>query len=341
MLELNIAGTNRLPSANWQLKLPSGITAIVGPSGAGKTSLLRAIAGLDDLRGGDIVLNDAPFNAPLEKRRVGMVFQEPRLLNHLSVRDNIVLDRKSTQSVEALAQALDILPLLDRSPASLSGGEQQRVMMARALYIDPSLMLFDEPLSAVDPALKSQLLTLVRTLFAKRDMPTLYVTHHMDEAAKIADHLLVMRDMKIIDFGPVAATMAGLKDDQFFDGGVSSLISGKVEKIEPDYALAHIKVGHQQIEVPDHHLHVDDEVRLRIWARDVLLAAARVKGLSARNQLDGIIDRIIQVDEARSDVIVKIEGEVLRARVMNKTIAELQFTPGSKVVAIFKSVSIE
>jgi molybdate transport system ATP-binding protein len=341
MLELQIAGTTRLNDANWQIKIPKGITAIVGPSGAGKTSLLRAIAGLDGLAAGKVLLSGKTLEQKPQARNVGMVFQEPRMLNHLSVKENIALGRKSDQRVEEIATQLGIEKLLDRSPAKLSGGEQQRVMIARALFVPPKIMLLDEPLSAVDPRLKSQLLQLVRELFAQRDIPTLYVTHHMDEAAKIADQLLVMRAREIVDFGPVAETMVRLQGDEFFERGVSSLLQGEVHAVEQDFELAEVQIGGQIIEVPSADVQVGSDVRLRIWARDVLLSKERVSGLSARNQLKGTIEHVIQIDKAKSDVIVRVEGELLRARVMNKTMKELGFDVGSDVVAIFKSVSIE
>jgi len=341
MLDVNVRGTRGNPEAEYRFSAAPGITAIVGPSGAGKTSLLRVIAGLDLPETGSIKLtgNDLPVSAA--QRQVGMVFQEPRLLPHYSVAQNIELGRQGPQSAKVLAERLGIDHLLHRYPAGLSGGEKQRVMIGRALFGAPKLILFDEPLSAIDPRLKADLIQLVRKHFAKAEVPVLYVTHQMEEAAQLAQNLIAIENGKIVAQGPIGETMARLDGPAFFENGITSLLSGTVQSIDDEYGLARISIGQQQVDLPRRDLKVDEQVRLRIWARDVLLAKNRLVGVSARNQLEGQIEMIRTFDRSQAEVLVRVEGEIVRARVMVKTIAELEMVIGQSVFVIFKSASVE
>lgn len=341
MLEVRIKGTRGNPSARYAFDAGSGITAVVGPSGAGKTSLLRVIAGLDRPLSGTVSLGGVELADKAEQRQIGMVFQEPRLLPHYTVEQNIELGRRGDISARQLADQLGIADLFDRFPSSLSGGEKQRVMIARALFGAPKLMLFDEPLSAIDPRLKGDLLSLIRRSFSKANIPVLYVTHQMDEAAQLAQNLITIDLGEIVAQGPLAQTMAQLDGPAFFENGITSLLSGSVSAIDDEFDLATIGVGTQQVDLPRKSLNVGDQVCLRIWARDVLLAKERLTGVSARNQLHGEIETIRLLDRSQADVLVRVEGDIVRARVMAKTIADLQMTIGQSVYVIFKSASVE
>ncbi|MGJ8528039.1 molybdenum ABC transporter ATP-binding protein [Maritalea sp.] len=341
MLEVDVQGIRGNPNAQYRFTAKAGITAIVGPSGAGKTSLLRAIAGLDEVRGGQIKLTGEVLPPKPEKRQLGMVFQEPRLLPHLNILQNIDLERVGPKPAAEIADQLGIGQLLGRSPRHLSGGEKQRVMIARALFGAPKMMLFDEPLSAIDPHLKSELVDLIRTQFGQANIPVLYVTHQIEEAAQLAHSLIAIEEGHIVAQGPLAATMAKLDGPSFFENGITSILSGLVTGIDQRFGLATVSVGQQQVDLVQKSLKLGDKVQLRIWARDVLLAKDRLTGVSARNQLAGEILSIDKVDIAHSDVLVRVEGEMVRARIMNKTAAELDMAVGHKIFVVFKSVSIE
>ena len=341
MLEVDVRGLRGNSNAKFKFAAKSGITAIVGPSGAGKTSLLRAIAGLDGVNGGQVKLNGDVLQPKSEMRQIGMVFQEPRLLPHLTILQNIELGRTGPKLAADLAEQLGISSLLARFPKYLSGGEKQRVMIGRALYGAPKLMLFDEPLSAIDQHLKRELIDLIRTQFAQANIPVLYVTHQIEEAAQLAHSLIAIESGKIVAQGPLASTMAKLDGPSFFENGITSVLSGAVTGIDQRFGLATISVGQQQVDLVQNSLNLGDKVQLRIWARDVLLAKDRLTGVSARNQLAGEVLSIDRVDLAQSDVLVRIEGEMVRARIMNKTVAELDMAVGQQVFVVFKSVSIE
>jgi len=183
----------------------TGVTALSGPSGSGKTSLLRCIAGLTRLPGrlrvaGEVWQDDRSF-LPAHRRPVGVVFQEPSLLSHLSVRGNLDYGARRSPtggtSLDDVVELLGLAPLLARSTTHLSGGERQRVALGRALLSRPKLLLMDEPLSSLDAASKAEILPYLDRLHRELSIPTLYVSHDAGEIARLADHVLHMREGKI------------------------------------------------------------------------------------------------------------------------------------------------
>lgn len=186
---------------------PKGITALVGPSGAGKTSLLRAIAGLARLPGrvvmdGEVWQEGRRF-VPVHKRALGMVFQESSLLSHLSVKDNLLFGYRrcvvpKTMSLDEVLPLLGLEPLIGRSTDNLSGGERQRVALGRALLSQPRLLLMDEPLSSLDAQSRAEILPFLETLHRTLSIPVLYVSHDAEEVARLADHVVSMNAGQIV-----------------------------------------------------------------------------------------------------------------------------------------------
>jgi molybdate transport system ATP-binding protein len=189
-----------------EFAIPStGVTALSGPSGSGKTSLLRCIAGLTRLPGrlrvaGEVWQDDRTF-LPAHRRPIGVVFQEPSLLPHLSVRGNLDYGARRAPaggtSFDDVVELLGLAPLLARSTTHLSGGERQRVALGRALLSQPQLLLMDEPLSSLDAASKAEILPYLDRLHRELSIPTLYISHDAGEIARLADHVLYMADGKI------------------------------------------------------------------------------------------------------------------------------------------------
>ncbi len=213
------------------------MTVILGPSGCGKTTLLRILAGLEDPDGGSVtqngeVVSDGHRRIPPEKRNLGMVFQDSLLWPHMSVRSNIAfpLGRGRTKDprVEEAARAAEIEGFLSRYPSELSGGEQRRVSIARAIVAKPKLLLLDEPLSGLDANLRVRLLTTIRRIQRELGLTAVYVTHDQDEALGIGDLLVVMRAGSILQIGspeevyqqPSTAFVAGFV-------GLSTLLEGE------------------------------------------------------------------------------------------------------------------
>ena len=183
------------------LELPKRVTAITGPSGAGKTSLLEVIAGLRKLKSGKIELNGLDLtDLRPEKRAIGYVPQDLALFPHLSVERNIYYGGHGGPQISAehVIKTLQIEPLLKRRITEISGGEQQRVALARALLSSPKLLLLDEPLESLDPDLKSKVLPYLCRVRDEFEIPMLYVTHDSAEAATIAQETVALDKGKVV-----------------------------------------------------------------------------------------------------------------------------------------------
>ncbi len=196
---------------------PGSVVALLGPSGCGKTTLLRSIAGLERLDGGEVRIGGAVasgpgVHVPPERRRVGMVFQDWALFPHLTVGQNVGYglpraDRRGPRVDAALAM-VGLAGLGDRSPGTLSGGQQQRVALARALAPEPGVLLLDEPFSNLDSALRVQVRTEVHQLLADLQVTTVFVTHDQEEAFVLGDEVAVMHDGAIVQQAPPAGLYA-------------------------------------------------------------------------------------------------------------------------------------
>ena len=179
---------------------------LLGPSGCGKTTLLRSIAGFNDLTSGEITLDGSNLRiVPPHQRDIGMVFQDYAVFPHLSVFDNVAFGLKPRKVPAAeiktrVTQALEAVRLgamADRLPAAMSGGQQQRIGLARAMVINPRLLLMDEPLSNLDAKLRIELREEIRDIQKQVDIATIYVTHDQEEALAISDRICVMNAGKI------------------------------------------------------------------------------------------------------------------------------------------------
>jgi molybdate transport system ATP-binding protein len=324
-----------------------GITAVFGPSGAGKTTLLRVIAGLEPQARGRIVLDGEVWQSgarrvPTHKRRVGFVFQDSRLFSHLDVGGNLRFAIRHGRhggsiGIDDVVDALDLAPLLTRRPASLSGGERQRVAIGRALLTHPRLLLMDEPLSSLDVHRKSEILRYVEQLPSTFGLPVLYVTHGVDEVSFLAGDMLLLGGGAVAGRGPVEHV---LEDTTSWsatgraDAGV--VLRARVEAHRD--GLTELDVGGQRLRVPQIDAAPESSVRLRIKARDVVLATERPRHLSIRNTLAARIARIDTDETIYVEVLLDLGAQHLRARITRDALADLQLTEGQNVFALVKSV---
>jgi molybdate transport system ATP-binding protein len=335
---------------NLDLKLPlQGITAIFGPSGSGKTSLLRAISGLDKHPGGEIrfgaqVWQDANNFVPTHKRELGYVFQEDNLFSHLSVKQNLQYGtrRAGTEpsTLEYIIEMLELQSLLEHKPWQLSGGERQKVAIARALAIKPQLLLMDEPLAALDQAFKQEFLPALKKLINELAIPLLYVSHASDEVAQLADNLILLDKSGTATQGQIA--------DMFTDPGHSlahrqeaeSIIFAEVSGYDADYAMLTLTFSGQNIFVSGKHMSPGTRVRLRILAQDISLTLAPQQATSILNIFKVAIREIFPFSTAHDTVLLDLAGTPLLARITRKSTDLLGLHQGQQVFAQIKSVAI-
>ncbi|KNC92553.1 molybdenum ABC transporter ATP-binding protein ModC [Trabulsiella odontotermitis] len=350
MLELNFTqtlGTHRLTIHE---TLPaSGITAVFGVSGAGKTSLINAISGLTQPEAGRIVLNGRVLNdvekgicLTPEKRRVGYIFQDARLFPHYKVRGNLRygMAKSMAEQFDKLVALLGIEPLLDRLPGSLSGGEKQRVAIGRALLTAPELLLLDEPLASLDIPRKRELLPYLQRLAREINIPMIYVSHSLDEILHLADKVLVLEDGNVKAFGNLEEVWSSsvmhpwLPQEQ-----QSSILKVTVLEHHPHYAMTALALGDQHLWVNKLDKPVQTAVRVRVQASDVSLVLQPPTQTSIRNILRA---KVVECYDNNGQVEVQLEvgGRTLWARISPWARDDLAVKPGQWLYAQIKSVSI-
>ncbi|MEO1660172.1 MAG: molybdenum ABC transporter ATP-binding protein [Pseudomonadota bacterium] len=332
-----------------------GVTAVFGPSGSGKTSLLHTVAGFLRPDAGEISFagtdwyRDRPKAwMPPHQRGVGMVFQDAQLFRHLSVRGNLDYADKRADAVAAgysfdqVVAAMALEPLLDRDTLSLSGGEKQRVAIARTLLTRPRLLLLDEPLSGLDSARKAELLPFLETLKTEFALPTLYVSHDVDEVSRIADRAVMMENGAIVARGGTDEVLSrfGLEAGRN-PYELTSLLSGTVSDDQTQDDLLAVRLGADAIWLAsDMDFASGAPVRLRIPARDVSIALERPSGISIQNMLSAQIASIEPTKRpAFQTVTLDVSGQTLRATVTRKAVADLSLAPGMDVYALIKSAT--
>lgn len=336
------------------LELPSrGVTALFGHSGSGKTTCLRAMAGLERAPGGFFSVGDEVWQdesngvfVPTHRRALGYVFQEASLFPHMTVQGNMEFGLKRAAASEqrydldAVADLLGISGLLKRTPDSLSGGERQRVAIARALLAAPRLLLMDEPLAALDLKRKLEILPYLERLHDELSIPIIYVSHAPDEVARLADHLVLLEDGKVVASGALSETLARADLPPAFadDAGVvleTTLSAHEADNLSQlDFADGCLHVGRRR-EVPGSRL------RCRIHARDVSLALERPHASSIVNILPATVTAVAATDTPGHVLVqMRVGSTPLLARITERSQRELGIVPGLPVWAQIKGVAL-
>lgn len=342
-----------LPLANFALDIDasfeSRVTAIFGPSGAGKTSLLDAIAGLRAVSSGEISIGDRilyssgrKIDLPPQKRSVGYVPQEVALFPHLSVRNNMLFGqhpREGNQKADVLnlphvADLLEIGHLLERSVKQLSGGEAQRVALARAMLSNPELLLLDEPLASLDIGLKERIIPYLRRVRDELATPMIYVTHNIAEVLSLADWVVVITRGRVVDQGAprqilpsqwLRAAPEQSPSENIFD----------VRWIEADAQAGTSRVAlpsGRELIIPYSQQPVSRPMQLRIRGDDILLSPGEPQGLSTGNIFSG---RVSKIEVAGGEAIIEVNaGEVFAVRLPVGSLAALNLRPAQEVYLI-------
>ena len=339
------------------LTLPArGVSAIVGPSGSGKTTLLRCVAGLEKADQALIELNGNCWQdsqrglwLPPHKRALGYVFQEASLFDHLSVQGNLDYGRRRSAepaSNEQAAQIIELLGighLLQRGTTGLSGGERQRVGIARALLANPRLLLLDEPLTALDPQRKADILPYLERLHAELDIPLLYVSHSPDEVARLADHLVLLENGALRASGSLQTLLPRLDLPMAHSDDARSVLHGQVSACDDHYQLLELTLAGSvlKLRVPHAALPLGQQVRVAVQARDVSLALEKPQHSSVLNQLPARIEAIEPGNHpAQTLVRLALGDNALLARVTRYSADQLQLQPGLEVWVQIKPVAL-
>ena len=332
----------------------TGITAVFGQSGSGKTTLLRCLAGLERsptgfMQVGDDVWQDESRNVyePISNRSIGYVFQEPRLFPHLSVLSNLVYGFNRTPAgerrlaIDQVVEVLGIAHLLDRRPHKLSGGEQQRVAIGRALLTSPKLLLLDEPLSSLDSQRKREIMPFIQRLYKDLKIPIVYVTHSLQEILQLAQIVILLRDGKGIATGPLNEVFSRL--DLHRNLGphlIGAVIDTAVADHEQEFGLTRLEFNGQSLYMPLQHLNIGDPLRVHILSSDVSLAIEPCHHqTSALNILPATVTAVQEVDQSTVDIRLDV-GCPLVASITRKSAATLGLKPGQRVYAHIKSVAL-
>ncbi len=351
MLEADIRHWQGSFELNAAVAVGGGLTALIGPSGSGKTTLVNIIAGLvRPLQGrisfSDNIWFDSERNlfVPPHERHIGYVFQEGRLFPHMTVLQNLNYAKRfgrgrgNQKENQRLTELLGIGHLLERRPAKLSGGEKSRVAIGRALFSGPDLLIMDEPLSALDAARKAEIMPYLEYIRDETGIPILYVSHLMEEVARLATGVIAMEAGRVVASGDPSEV---LRSQSALPSSIpaGSFIQARVEERLVDEGLmrAVSAAGPLYLRLAD--AAVGDVVRVHIPATEITLARDMPQNISALNRLFGIVETV-RGEGSETEVVVNCAGERILARITRRSVQSMALNPGEEVCLLFKAVAI-
>jgi molybdate transport system ATP-binding protein len=330
-----------------------GITALFGPSGAGKTTVVNAIAGTFDPREGRIAIDGrvvldtaAGLFVPPHLRRAGYVFQDARLFPHMRVRDNLLFGwrraaiKAETSEVDRIIALLDLGHLLERRPRTLSGGEKNRVALGRALLSSPQILLLDEPLAALDAQRRAEILPYLEMLRDEAKLPMLYVSHSLDEVARLADDIVVLKNGRVAVHGSVFDVLTGLDLPALAGSPPAGAVLSATVAAHHDDGLTALAFDGGTILVSRLAAPAGTQLRLRIRAEEIMLALEEPRAISANNVFLAIVLAVVEKG-GHADVQLACGATRLVARITAASAARLGLVAGRPVYAIVKSVTVD
>jgi molybdate transport system ATP-binding protein len=353
MIEIDI--TKRLDTFALDVAFQAGggVTALFGRSGAGKSTIVKAIAGLvrpdrGRIKIGETVLFDSAsrVSVPAQRRRAGVVFQDGRLFPHLSVKQNLLYGFSRARGEKRIDAAsvigvLGIEGLLERRPVTLSGGERQRVAVGRALLAQPQLLLMDEPLASLDAARKAEVLPYLEALNARFGIPIIYVTHDADEVLRLASDVVLLANGKAVVSGLLGAVTSRLDLPAEAETlGLGAILDGRVESHDSTRGLTVVATPAGAFRLPLLQRDVGARVAIRVAARDVSIALVRPEAISVQNMFDVVVEEVRAAAPHIARLALKAGEGRLVAELTADAVARLQLTPGAKAVALVKSVAL-
>jgi molybdate transport system ATP-binding protein len=335
------------------IEISSGVTILFGPSGAGKSTLLDCLAGLlrpdqGRIAVGEYVLLDLErgIDLPSQQRRIAYVFQALALFPHMSVNQNLaygLADLPEPQRLARVKEALEAFrvdKLWKRKPAEISGGERQRVALARSLVTLPRVLLLDEPLTGLDAELKSSIVADLRAWNAAHNIPILYVTHSREEVDALGERVIAMDHGHIVSEGSPRDVLDAPRRARLAQAaGFENLLSGSVVDLREPDGVMRVRLADRrcEIEVPLGYARLGDRVRIAIRAGDILLATELPNALSARNLLQG---KITSLERRGNIVMVRVDcGVEFIVHVTPGAERELELAAGKRAWLVLKTHS--
>jgi molybdate transport system ATP-binding protein len=338
----------------------SAITGIYGDSGSGKSSLLRVIAGLEPRAKGQISLNGTVLQdsdnkgfIKAEKRQIGLVFQDSRLFPHLSVYQNLAYGAKRQTNrqltIEKVLELTQLNQLQHQNVTLLSGGEKQRVSIARALLAEPKLLLLDEPFSALDKSTKSQMLTILKAIQQQLQLPMLYVSHSLSELQYIADQLVVVSAGKITQVAPIHQAIHQLNSRG--ETSPKTSLSLTIAEHLPDYGLTRLTLTATKSTSKNHNIYlpileqsnsqrlISQQLPCIIYARDISISKTKPEHSSIVNHLPASIS-VIQYRKTNALVTLKTSEQEFYAQISLWSAKRMALTTQSKVYIQFKANAV-
>ncbi len=333
----------------------AGVTALFGQSGSGKSVTLSIIAGLMRPDSGYVRLDGEPLVdieagvfVPVSRRRIGLVFQDANLFPHLSVKQNLLYGRwfapRSARQIEfgAVVETLGIGKLLSRPPARLSGGERQRVAIGRALLSCPKLLLFDEPLAALDMERKLEIMPLIERVRDEFRVPIVYVSHAVEEVVRLATRVVIIESGRVKFVGEPATAFSRLAStpaDYRFD--LSSVLTARVAETPASHGLTPLDHAAGTIWIAGHTGPPGSEARVIVKATDVILSLVRPVEISTRSVLSGKVSNV-KVDGSLATIEIELaENSFLLAAITRGALEDLSLKMGAHVYALFKSAALD
>ena len=330
-----------------------GFTILFGPSGSGKTTLLECIAGLQTPDAGHVALgNRALFDSeqkirvPVRERSIGYLFQGLALFPHLSVEANVAYGVAGIPAPERRRRLVQILEsfrvahLAARKPGEISGGERQRVALARSLVTDPCLLLLDEPLSALDAIVKSKIIDDLRAWNASHNIAIVYVTHSPGEALALGERMIVLEHGSVLAQGSPQQLLTAPRHETLAQlAGFENIFDATVTAVREDHGTMRCRLGASQLEleVPLLWTEPGSCTRVAIRAGDILLATTRPEGISARNAFPG---RLMSLEMRGVTVVAAIQaGVTFEVHLTPSAVQSLELKPGQQIWLVIKTYS--
>jgi len=313
---------------------------IIGPTGAGKTILLETIVGIYKPKTGRVILNNKNItNLSPEKRKIGMLYQDYALFPHLTAKENIEygLKTKDEDKIIEISKLLNIERVLDRLPETLSGGEKQRVSFARALIVQPDLLLMDEPFSALDINTKLKLRRLIKKVSEKLNLTIIHITHDLEDVWTLAKKVAIIKDGKFLQFGNINEIMDKPHSSFVADFVGTNILNGTVIEKKPNLTI--LNVDGRFFTSIDENCDIGDPVKIAIRPENIILFKDKPTGLSARNVFEAFVEDFF-IEGRVVFVMLRLRQQIFKAILTLNSFEDLKLIQGGIIYLIIKATTV-